>query len=130
MSNNGILNIGIDIEFGIDYSNAKLVVYLLEDKLNATQANYYEDLYGGYSSLINFEHNHVLRHCLTDLLGDAIPTSESHENNIYQKSFTFTTADSGISNSANVRIVAFVVDGNSGKVINVNEGAVNSTVLF
>ncbi len=129
-SNNGILNIGIDIEFGIDYSNAKLVVYLLEDKLNATQANYYEELYGGYSSLVNFEHNHVLRHCLTNLLGDDIPSSESKENGIYQKSFTFTTADSDISNSANVRIVAFVVDGDSGNVINVNETAVNSIVMF
>lgn len=128
--NNGILNLNIEVGFASNQSNLKLVVYLLEDKLKASQSNYYEDLYGGASTLVNFEHNHVLRHCLTDLFGDAIPVSESTADHIFQRSFNFTVADSDISNSANVSIVVFVVNGNNGEVINVQKATVNETVAF
>jgi hypothetical protein len=130
VSKTGTLDIEIQVGFAQDQSDLKLVVYLLEDKLRHTQANY-TDLYGGASTLPNFEHNHVLRHCLTDLLGDEIPSSESKVNNVYSRTFNFTTADSEIQNPSNVRVVAFVVDGSTKKVINVQEAAINeSSLLF
>lgn len=126
--NNGLLNIDVEVEFLHDQSNLNLVVYLLEDKLKANQVNYYEDLYGGSNPLVNLEHNHVLRHCLTHLLGDAISASESKQNNTFKKSFNFTTADSGISNTENIKVVAFVVNGSTKKVINVQKAGVNESV--
>lgn len=123
------LSIDVNMEFLYDQTNLKLVVYLVEDKLNATQANY-TDLYGGSSSLPNFEHNHVLRHSITDLLGDIISSSASTEGNTYQQLFNFDLSNSDISNSANIHIIAFVVNGSSKTVLNVQEAAVNQTVNF
>jgi len=124
---NGELKIDIEVGFLIDQTDLKLVVYLLEDKLPYTQVNYTE-LYGGTSSILDFEHNHVLRYCLTDLLGDAIPAADSKADRTYQKSFSFSVAGSNIGNSANIRLVAFVVNGTSINAINVEEAKVNETV--
>ena len=129
VSKSGTLDVEIQVGFAQNLSGLKLVVYLLEDKLRHTQANYTE-LYGGASTLPNFEHNHVLRHCLTDLLGDEIPSSESKVNNVYSRTFNFTTADSEIQNPSNVRVVAFVVNGSTKKVVNVQEAAVNQSSLL
>ncbi len=125
----GTMQLEVQIGFAQDLSDLKLVVYLLEDKLRSNQANYTE-LYGGASTLPNFEHNHVLRHCLTDLLGDEIPSSESKVNHVYKRSFDFTMADSEIQNPSNVRVVAFVVNGTTKKVINVQEAAINESSLL
>ncbi|MBU1012798.1 MAG: Omp28-related outer membrane protein [Bacteroidetes bacterium] len=124
---NGELKIDIEVGFLIDQTDLKLVVYLLEDKLPYTQVNY-TSLYGGTSSIPNFEHNHVLRYCLTDLLGDAIPAADSKADRTYQKAFSFSVAGSNLSNSANIRLVAFVVNGTSKNAINVEEAKVNETV--
>lgn len=124
------LSIDIDVEFGSNQSGLKLVVYLVEDKLIADQSNYLDDLYGGLSNLVNFEHNHVLRHSITDLFGTEISSSVSTAGNLHQQTFNFNTAGSEVSNSANIYIVAFVVNGSTKSVLNVQEAAVNSTVTF
>lgn len=123
------LAIDIDMEFLLDLSDLKLVVYIVEDKLIKTQVNY-TDLYGGYSNLVNFEHNHVLRHCITDLFGNSISSSVSTANNTYHQSFHFDVSNSDISSAENIYIVAFVVNGSTKKVLNVQEAVVNQTVTY
>lgn len=125
----GDLAIDIDMEFLLDLSDLKLVVYIVEDKLIKTQVNY-TDLYGGYSNLVNFEHNHVLRHCITDLFGNSISSSVSTANNTYHQSFHFDVSNSDISSAENIYIVAFVVNGSTKKVLNVQEAVVNQTVTY
>lgn len=125
----GNLNINVEVSFGKDLSGLKLIVYILEDNLHANQANY-TSLYGGQSNLINFEHDHVLRHCITDLLGEEIPSSESKGSNTFNWSYSFEISSSDVSDSSNLKIVAFVIDGPSNSTINVQKSSINETIDF
>ena len=105
-------------------SNAKLTVYLVEDKLHHTQSNYFSSLYGGQANIPNFEYNGVLRAVISNLVGDAIANSGSSVEKIYTLAL-----GSKVANIANARIVAFVTDA-TGKVINAQEAAVGTTKDF
>lgn len=121
------LSIDVKVKFGEDYSSSdlKLVVYILEDGLILDQVNY-TSYYGGSSILSGFEHNHVLRSSLTNLLGDDIPSSNTNLDEIYSKNFSLTVPDN-ISDSSKMSIVAFVVNSNNAAVnsrassININQ---------
>jgi hypothetical protein len=115
---NGNLNLDVKIKFAKDYSNLRLVVYILEDNLSSTQANYTSNLYGtgNVNPLVNFEQDHVLRACLTDILGDAITEATTNGQTI-TKNFNINVP-SNISNVANMNFVAFVI-GSDNKAINV-----------
>ena len=104
------MNIDVNVKFGEDYSSSslKLVVYILEDGLFFNQVNY-TSYYGGASVLTNFEHNHVLRGVLTNILGDAIPANETGTESIYTRTFS-VDVPTNVSNSSNISVVAFVVD--------------------
>ena len=80
--NGNTMNIDVNVKVGGQFSasNAKLVVYVLEDGLELNQTNY-TSYYGGGNVIPNFEHNHVLRASLTNLLGDQIPASEYSADN-------------------------------------------------
>ena len=108
------LNIDVNVKFGFNFTNTKLVVYVLESGLVYPQTNY-TSYYGGGSTLPNFVHNHVLRAVLTNVMGDAI-TGSTNSGDIYTKNFS-VQLPSNITNSSNVSIVAFVVDA-SGKALN------------
>ncbi len=115
---NGNISLDVNIKFGKDFSNLRLVVYVLENGLFYDQTNYYPDLYGGAHTLEDFEHNHVLRQCLTPLLGEPI-TGNTSIANVYNKTFNIPVPASVV-NAANIEFVVFVTDINN-NVINVRK---------
>ncbi len=100
--------------------NAKLTVYLVEDKLYNSQRNYSSNLYGGQATIPVFEYNGVLRSVVSDLAGDPVPNSGT----MVEKPYSFQLPGN-ISNVQNLRLVAFVTDG-SGKVANAQDAKINS----
>ncbi|MBU2939268.1 Omp28-related outer membrane protein [Lacinutrix sp. C3R15] len=108
--NGSDMEIDVNVKFGEDFSssNLKLVVYVLEDGLIYDQTNY-TTYYGGTSVISDFEHNHVLRASLTDLLGDEIPSAETTKESVYTATFN-VGIPSNVSDDSNIHVVAFVVD--------------------
>lgn len=120
------INLDVNVKFAQDYSNLKLVVYLLEDGLIYEQTNY-TIYYDGLDHIPNFVHNHVLRESMTDILGDAITESTLNGNTV-TKSFSFSVP-SNIENSANISFAAFVV-GSDNKTINARASHINENQDF
>ena len=123
---NGTISADVKVKFGFDFSNVKLVVYVVENGLIYNQTNY-TTYYGGGSTISNFEHNHVLRKVVTNISGDAI-TGNTNYNDLYSKTFSISIPSS-VFNSAKLDIVAFVIDEN-GKAINVRTGKVGTSQTF
>lgn len=123
---NGNVNIDVNVKFSQNYSNLKLVVYLLEDHLHYAQRNY-TTYYNGVNPIPNYEHNHVLRKNLTDLLGDNLGTETTLGQTI-TKSFSIPVPAS-VSNAENISFVAFVVDSNN-LVINARHAEKNENQSF
>lgn len=110
------LNATITISYGQSLTgNAKLTVYLVEDKLFYTQRNYSSTLYAGQANIPNFEYNGIVRSVLSDLSGDAVANNGTAVTKTYSAALPAT-----ISNVANLRLVAFVT-GEAGRVVNVQE---------
>lgn len=128
--NDNTMNIDVNVKFGGQFSasNAKLVVYVLEDGLEFNQTNY-TSYYGGGSVIPNFEHNHVLRASLTNLLGDQIPASEYSADNVYQVNFN-GAVPSNVANTENMSVVAVVIDGSSNAAVNVRGADFGDTQTF
>jgi thiol-disulfide isomerase/thioredoxin len=124
---NGNLNLDVKINFAqANFTNLKLVVYLLEDKLIYRQFNY-TNFYNAINPIPDFEHNHVLRNSLTNILGDTIS-----ENILVNQSITRNfnlQIPSNISNPNNISFVAFIV-GEDNKVINARAAKANENQLF
>jgi 3-deoxy-D-manno-octulosonic acid (KDO) 8-phosphate synthase len=98
----------------------------LEDNLFYNQTNY-STYFGNVNPVVNFEHNHVLRSSLTNVLGDAITESAS----IYQtitKTFS-VSVPSNVDNAENINFVAFIVDSNN-QVVNVRAAHANENQDF
>ena len=122
----GTINLDVNMKFLENFSNLKLVVYVLEDGLLYNQVNA-TSFFGGQNPIINFEHDHVLRACLTNLVvGDAI--TGTNAGALVTRNFT-VNVPANISNVANMYFVAFVVDA-SGKAINVRGAAPNVSQTF
>lgn len=122
----GTITLDVSVKFSQNYSNLRLVVYLLENKLIYKQEDY-TTLYGlvfPQHVLQGFEHNHVLRTALTDLLGNQL-TGTTFDKTV-TSNFTLPIP-TNISNPENMSFVAFVVDENN-NVINVRESKPNETV--
>ena len=124
------MTIDVSVKFEVDYSssNLKLVVYLLEDKVIHNQNNS-TSYYGGESVLTDFEHNDVLRALLTDSFGDVILSSETVANNTFDKTFSMNVP-SNVSDTNELSIVAFVVDGDTNAVVNVRSAHFGDTQNF
>lgn len=127
--NGSVVDLDVKVQFLDDYSDLKLVVYLLENHLMYFQRNYLE-YYGGIDPIPVFEHNHVLRKPLTHILGDDI--TDTTEGNTITKSFSYDlstfTSPTPIDGD-NVSFVAFLV-GKDNKVINVRESHINENQAF
>lgn len=97
----------IDVEAGFldSKSNAKIVVFVLEDKVQANQENY-TSYYGGASTLVNYEHEGVLRYAATDILGDPIESVIG----IHAKNYVVDLANYSINDVQNVTIIAMLVE--------------------
>ena len=116
-------NVGatITVSYGQSLSGeAKLTVYVVEDKLYYTQRNYSSTLYSGQANILNFEYNGVLRAVVSNLGGDVI------DNNgvAVRKDYSFALP-ANILNIANVKLVAFVTS-STGIVINAQEAKVGT----
>ena len=120
------VNLNVKAKFANNYSNLRLVVYLLEDHLFYNQANYTSH-YNSQNPIVNFEHNHVLRTSLTNLLGDAV-TENTSFGQTYTRNFSFTVP-SNVANSSNISFVAFIV-GPDNKVLNVRGAHINENQVF
>ncbi len=114
----GTINLEVRTKFGKNFSGTKLVVYITENGLILDQVNY-TDYYGGADPIPNFEHNHVLRASLTNLLGDPFSNTETVYDNVVTKNFNIPVP-AKVSNAANMEFVAFVV-GTDKKTINVRK---------
>jgi thiol-disulfide isomerase/thioredoxin len=121
---NGTINLKVNVGFLQDYSNLKLVVYVLENGLIYDQVNY-TPFYGGVDPIPNFVHNHTLRSCLTNLLGDAIPNESAKNGTTYVRNFS-VPVPSNVSNVSKLEFVAFVI-GADNRAINSRRCLVNAT---
>lgn len=101
--------------------NTRLVVYLVEDNLLYTQANYSSNLYGGLSSIPNFKYDGVLRSVVSSISGDAIVAGAE-----VQKMYS-VNLPSNINNTNNIKIVAFLTDTSNGNVLNVREAKIGQS---
>jgi hypothetical protein len=107
------LKVYVSSSFAQSASGAKLVVFVLEDGIIAPQSNY-TSYYGGVSYITNFEHNHVLRHSITDVFGDAISNTGANGKNT---DVFDIPVPSLVTNSSKMSIVAMIV-GSDNKVLN------------
>lgn len=123
---NGTINLDVKVKFDANMTGLKLVVYALENNLIYNQTNY-TSYYGGVSTIQNFEHDHVLKASLTNILGEAI-TSNTNDGDIYTRNFT-VNVPSNVSNASNLSFVAFVI-GADNKAINVREALPNVNQTF
>jgi thiol-disulfide isomerase/thioredoxin len=113
----GNITLDVNVMFGKDFTNnLKLVVYVLENGLIYEQHNY-TTYYDGVDVIEDFEHNHVLRACLTNILGDAVDGAEATTGNVYTRTFS-VPVPANMANAANIEFVAFIVDEN-GNSLNV-----------
>lgn len=122
--NGNNFDLTVSTRFAQDFSNLKLVVYVLENGLVYDQHNY-TSYYQGQDPIPDFVHNHTLRTILTSQLGDAIPAAETIEGETYSRSFSLPFP-SNVANTANVEFVAFIVNA-AGGVINAQNAKVGET---
>jgi thiol-disulfide isomerase/thioredoxin len=123
----GKINLDVKINFAqADYVDLKLVVYLLEDKLIYRQFNY-TNFYDAINPIPNYEHNHVLRSSLTNILGDPI-TENISVNQLITKNFNLDIP-TNIANPNNISFVAFVI-GADNKAINVRASKAKENQFF
>ncbi len=120
------VSIDVSAKFAIDYSNLKMVVYIAEDNISSTQTNY-TSFFGGGSSIPNFDNDHVLRACLTNIHGEAI-TQTTTSGSTITRNFSIPVP-SNVTNVANMNLVAFITDAN-GTVINVRSSVAGQTQVF
>ena len=120
------VNLDVKVKFFKDYSNLKLVVYVLENKLIYPQENG-DNLFGTTPEIEDFEHNHVLRATFTNIFGDEIPSNDTTYGKTYTRNFSVAVPDN-IANTANMEFVAFVIDNN--KSINVRSAKIGDNQDF
>jgi hypothetical protein len=122
---NGNINLDVKMKFIQNYTGLKLVVYLLEDNLFYDQRNY-TNYFNGINPIPNFEHNHVLRSSITNILGDDL--TGTNYNATITKSFSLTIP-TNISNPTNISFAAFIVDSNN-NVLNARASLANENQAF
>lgn len=116
------LHINLVLGYANTLLQTKLIVYIVEDNLFHTQANYSSNLYGGLSSIPNFEYDGVLRAVVTPMAGETIAATGNQVN----RSFNIGLP-SNVNNSNNAKIVAFLIDATTKTVINVRQAAIGET---
>ena len=124
-------NIEATIKIGFENTlskSLKLVIYLTEDGLIYNQSNS-TDYYGGEHTLIDFEHNDVLRAIFTDHLGEPIPSSETIADTVFEFSIN-EEIPAIVANNDHLHLVAFVTDATTNEVINVREVKVGENQEF
>lgn len=118
----GLVNLNIIIGCTTTSIQSRLVVYIVEDNLYHSQANYYSNLYNGLNPIPNFEYDGVLRSVVSSTSGDLLFLT----GNQIQKSYMFSVP-SNVATIANAKIVAFIVDENTNSVLNVRQAAIGAS---
>ena len=119
----------VKLSFAQDYSNLKVAVYVVENKLFYDQKNYFNGtggkpiFFGGVENILNYEHHNVLRDKTTAVLGDAIPANQSQSNSLYTKSINYNIPVGLIKD--NLKLVVVVMDNNN-EVLNTREVTLNT----
>jgi thiol-disulfide isomerase/thioredoxin len=99
------LNLNLQFKFYNDFSDLKYTVYLLENNMTSTQANYQfaGSIYESYPRTINdFNHNHVLQQAILD---QNVPDDESMNGSVFEANQSFDITGK---NSAQLEIVVFI----------------------
>ncbi|SFT76650.1 Outer membrane protein Omp28 [Chryseobacterium formosense] len=125
-----ILNAETKIFFSQNFSDLKIVAFIVEDDLVHDQKNYISTLYGGGSYIYNYVHHNVLRSRLTSsVVGDIIPGSQTVISNEYSKNFQYTIPSGYHTN--NLKVIVMILNAN-GNVLNVREekAGINSNYEF
>lgn len=122
LNSSGILNLNIMIGTTNTAIQTKLVVYIVEDNLFFTQANYYANLYGGLNPIPNFEYDGVFRSAVSSTLGDTILFS----GNQAQKNYAISVP-TNVANISNANIVAFLIDVTTNSVLNVRKATMGES---
>lgn len=122
LNSSGILNLNIMIGTTNTAIQTKLVVYIVEDNLFFTQANYYANLYGGLNPIPNFEYDGVFRSAVSSTLGDTILFS----GNQAQKNYAISVP-TNVANISNANIVAFLIDVTTNSVLNVRKATIGES---
>lgn len=125
LSTSGVINLNVVIGFTDISIQSKLVVYIVEDNLFHSQANYYSNLFGGQNPIPNFEYDGVLRSVVSLTSGDLLNLS----GNQIQKNYSFSMP-SNITTISNVKIVAFIIDDNTNSVLNVRQATLGESQLL
>lgn len=123
--NAGVIDLTVDMKFLDNYSDLKLVVYVLENGLVYTQRNY-TTYYGGLPYLTDYVHNHVVRSTATNILGDAVTGTNTGET--VSKTFSIPVP-TNVANASNISFAAFLV-GADNKAINARESHINESQTF
>ncbi|MFA8435250.1 MAG: Omp28-related outer membrane protein [Marinifilaceae bacterium] len=125
----GTIKIGFskDLDESLSY-----VIYLVEDKLVAPQANYFNDdasspFYKKGEPISNFEHASVLRKAATDIYGENIPEKFTKKGKVCEADFELKL---GNYKKENCYIVAFVVKKGGKEVFNVQKVKAGATQDF
>lgn len=114
----GSIELTIKAKCAKNFSNLKLVVYVLENGLIHDQHNY-TTYYGAQNPIPGYTNNHVLRQCLTSLLGDAVSDSEVQVGQTFTRTFT-ADIPANVANAGNIEFVAFMLAPDN-SVINVRK---------
>ncbi|WP_396140134.1 Omp28-related outer membrane protein [Flavobacterium sp.] len=123
---NGNINLDVNVKFALNYTNLKLVVYLLEDELVHFQRNY-TTYYDNVNPITNYVHNHVLRASMTDILGETISGNTSAGSS-FTKNFLIPIP-ANVANPANINFVAFLV-GDDNVALNARAAEANESQEF
>ena len=123
---NGMINLDVNIKFALNYTDLKLVVYLLEDDLVYLQRNY-TTYYDNVNPIPAYTHNHVLRAAMTNILGDAI-TENTEAGSTITRNFSMPVPEN-IENASNLNFVAFLV-GSDNVAINTRAAHANEEQEF
>ena len=133
--NKRALNLKVKAQYGFPYSDLKLVVFILENKIIQDQINftsYFPEL-DKYTNSNNqpvskgFVHDNVLKESLTAVLGDNIESSSSQSGSTYEQLFNYDIPSSF--DMSKIEIVAFVVD-NDKQAINSRMSKIGENQTF
>lgn len=124
---NNQLTIEVKGKFAQNFENLRLVVYVLENGLIYDQVNY-TNFFGAQNPIPNFVHDHVLRACLTHLLGDPIPNSQTTTGSTFSRTFQ-VAVPSNISDINKIEFVAFISNADH-RALNVRKAYLNEDQDF
>lgn len=129
-----LLKVNVQAAFVKNASEAKIVVYLLEDGIVTSHANGYNtSATGAYSELYQkgdpiqaYTNNDVVRATLTkSTLGDVLPDLKALD--IYTNTYSLNL--SSAYKTSNLKVVAMVID-SKGALMNAQSAKVGSTIAF